>query len=122
VATHERIPIYDATAPIACTADGSEIAARIEQLERIHTQLERVERTPDGLLLHLPNRPDIEADVRQLVVDEKGCCQFWGFEVATTVDEIVLRWDGPPEVTAFMDDLLARLEGDEPITALDGFR
>lgn len=116
----KRIPIYDATAPITCTADSREIDARVEHLERMHRNLARVERSEDGVVLHFPSRPDIEADVRQFAMDEKGCCQFWGFEVVTSPDEIVLRWDGPPDVSAFMDDVLARLESDEPITASSG--
>jgi hypothetical protein len=116
----KRIPIYDATAPITCTADGNELAARVAQLERLHRNLARVERSEDGILLHFPNRPEIEADVRQFAVDEKGCCQFWGFEVTTSADGILLRWDGPPEVSGFMDDVMRRLEADEPITAASG--
>jgi DNA-binding transcriptional MerR regulator len=114
------IPLYDATASITCTADGSEIASRLQQIERMHTAVVRAERTEHGVLLHFPNRPDIEADVRQFTVDEKGCCSFWGFEVTVADDEIALRWDAPPTLDAFMDTLLDHLEGDEPITAASG--
>jgi hypothetical protein len=31
-----------------------------------------------------------------------------------------LRWDGPPSVAELMDRLQVHLEGDEPITAIDG--
>lgn len=116
----QPIRIYDATAPITCTADEQELAARVEHIERLHTELERIERTDDGVLLHFPKRSGIEADVRRFTVDEKGCCQFWGFEVTTTAEAVVLRWDGPPEVSDFMDELVARLESDEPITAASG--
>ena len=50
------IPIYDATAPIVCTAGSDEIPTRIGQLERMRTALVHVERTEHGLLLELPNR------------------------------------------------------------------
>jgi hypothetical protein len=72
------------------------------------------------VLLHFPNRPDIEADLRQFTVDEKGCCQFWGFDIAVSTDDLSLRWDAPPVLDDYMDTLLARFEADEPITAASG--
>ena len=114
------IPIYDATAPIACTASSDEISGRIEQIERLRADLTRFERTEHGLLLHFPDQPDIDADVRAFTVDEKRCCTFWGFEVAAEDDELTLRWDGPPDVHGFFEKLVAYLEGDEPLTAISG--
>jgi hypothetical protein len=116
----KSIPIYDATAPISCTAGAGEISARIEQIERMRDNLQRLERTADGLLLHFPNRPDIDAELRRFVVDEKGCCQFWGFDITTTGEQLTLRWDGPPTVEEFMDRLQAYFEGDEPLTEISG--
>ncbi len=116
----KTIPLYDATTPITCTADSSEIADRIQQIERMHTNLDRIERSEHGVLLHFPNRPDIEADVRQFTVDEKGCCTFWGFEVTVTDEVISLRWEAPPALHDYMDTLLARFQSDEPITASSG--
>jgi hypothetical protein len=114
------IPIYDATAPMVCTAGTDEIPVRIEQIARMHDSLQRLERTPDGLLLHFPNRPDIDADLRRFMVDEKGCCQFWGFDITTAGEQLTLRWDGPPTVKDLMDRLQAYFEGDEPLTAISG--
>jgi hypothetical protein len=111
------IPIYDATAPIACTASSDEISHRIEQIERIRTNLTRLERTEHGLLLHFSNRPDIDAHLRTFTVDEKGCCTFWGFDITTNDDELTLRWDGPPDVTDFVEKLITWFESDEPLTA-----
>jgi hypothetical protein len=111
------IPIYDATAPIACTATGPELAARIVQLEHMRTDLTRFERTEHGLVLHFPNRPAIDDHVRAFADDEKGCCTFWGFEVTATTDELTLRWDGPPEVNDFFERLVAWLSSNEPLTA-----
>lgn len=116
----KTIPIYDSTAPIACTAAGDEIPARIEQIERLRTDLKGFERTEHGLLLHFPNRPDIEAHVRKFTIDEKGCCTFWGFDVTTADDELSLRWDGPPDVNDFFEKLVAWLTSDEPLTAESG--
>ena len=113
-------PIFDGAAPVACTASSTEIPIRIEQVERMRTHLDRLERTPHGLLLHFRNRPDIEAELRRFAVDEKRCCTFWGFAVDTTDDELALRWDGPPEVDGFFEELVAFFAGDQPLTAFDG--
>lgn len=114
------IPIYDADAPITCTIGRDEIPERIELVERLRTNLDRLERTDHGLLLHFPARPDIDADLRRFAVDEKRCCRFWGFAVETTDGELTLRWEAPPTAV----DLLARIEhylrGDEPLTSISG--
>ena len=43
------IPIYDATAPIACTIGTDEIPGRIALVERLRANVQSVERTADGL-------------------------------------------------------------------------
>lgn len=116
----KTIPIYDATAPVACTATSDEIPLRIAQVERMRSNLDRIERTEHGMLLHFPNSPDIEADLRKFTVDEKGCCQFWGFDIATEPDELVLRWDAPPTLNDYITRLMTLFEGDEPLTADSG--
>ncbi len=62
----------------------------------------------------------VEADVRRFATDEKGCCQFWGFNVETNADVLTLQWDGPPEVADFLDRLHTFLLGNEPLTADTG--
>ena len=119
-ATMTAQPIYDATVPIVCTAGSDEVPTRIEQLERMRAALVRLERTEHGLVLRFPNDAAVEDDVRQFAVDEKGCCQFWGFEIDTRPDQITLRWDGPPDTADFLDQLHGYFVGDEPITALSG--
>jgi hypothetical protein len=114
------IPLHENTAPIVCTAGRDEIAQRIAQIERLRAALDHVERTEHGLLLHFSNDPTTEADVRGFAVDEKRCCQFWGFEIDATADSLTLRWDGPPDVADFLDRLHAHLLGDEPLTATSG--
>lgn len=46
------IPIYNATAPIACTIDPTDIPERIALVEGMRTRLALLERTDHGLLLH----------------------------------------------------------------------
>lgn len=113
------IPLYDETAPIACTISEDEIPGRIELVERMRSNLERLERTEHGMLLHFPVQPDIEADLQRFVVDEKRCCEFWGFEVVRGED-LTLRWDAPPSAGELVDRLEEFFTGDEPALALAG--
>lgn len=115
----KRIPIYDASAPVACTISDAEIPGRIELVERMRSNLDRIDRTEHGLLLHFPARPDVAADLQQFAVDEKRCCQFWGFEIVTG-DDLALRWDGPPAAGEILDRLDTFFRGDEPLADLAG--
>jgi hypothetical protein len=114
------VPIYDASAPIACTIGNHEIPERIELVERMRANLRAIERTSDGLLLHFPPTADIDADIRRFTIDEKRCCQFWGFTVKVDDRELSLRWDGPPATRALLDRLHAYFIGTEPLRDLAG--
>jgi hypothetical protein len=114
------IPIYDATAPITCTIRPEEISGRIQILERLRTNLRRLEHTEHGLLLHFDRRTEVEADLRRFAVDEKRCCQFWGFAVDASDDELGLRWDAPPDARTLLTEIAAYLEGDEPLPEIGG--
>ncbi len=97
------VPIYDATAPISCTLGEHEVADRVELVERLRISHTARERTEHGLVLTFPNRPDIDDDVRRFAAEEKRCCAFWGFDVTTHADMVVLRWDGPPDAADIID-------------------
>ena len=116
----QLIPLHDDTAPIVCTITTADIPKRIELIERMRVAMSTIDRTSTGLLLWFPDNPDVRTDLATFVVDEKRCCQFWGFDIVNQADTVALRWDGPPAV----DDLLDRLEAffttDAPISALDG--
>ena len=114
-----RIPI-DLDAPIACTATADEIPVRIDQVELLRDRLVSVDRTPAGLLLHFAPDPETEAHLQRFVVDEKGCCQFWGFEVSASPNDLALHWDGPPDAQPFLDELHHYFTSDEPLTAFTG--
>jgi hypothetical protein len=98
------IPLYDATAPIACTATGPELVERVAQLARWRSVLLGVERTAHGVVLRLPL--EWEHDVRRFVVDESACCGFWGFAVSVDDGSVALRWDAPPDAGPLLDQLL----------------
>jgi hypothetical protein len=114
------IPIYDATVPITCSATRDEIPMRMEQVERMRSHLDRIERTEHGVLLHFPNRPDLEAELRRFTADEKGCCPFWGFAITTRPDTVTLRWDAPPALDDYVTRLVAFFESTDPLTPESG--
>ena len=104
------IPLYDETAPIACTITDQEIPDRVRLAERLRDQLVRLEHTEYGMVLHFENHDDVEADIRQFAIDEKRCCQFWGFEVVRA-DSLTLRWEGPPDAREIVDYLADWFQG-----------
>lgn len=106
------IPIYDATAPIACRIGEAEIAGRVELLQRLREHHIDSRRTEHGMELTFPNRTDIDVDVRIFAVEEKRCCAFWGFDVTSDADTVTLRWDGPPDAAELVDRLHAYFGGD----------
>jgi hypothetical protein len=114
------IPIYDAAAPITCTIGRDEIPERIELAERMRQNLERLERTEHGLLVHFPDRPEVQADLARFALDEKRCCQFWGFAVDNTDGDLTLRWDAPPAANQLIAKIGAYFDGDEPLTSISG--
>jgi hypothetical protein len=114
------IPIYDETAPIACTITSSEIPERIEVIERMRAAMASLERTPTGLRLHFADAPAVRADLEAFALDEKRCCQFWGFAIEDEPGGVALRWDGPPAVDHLLDRLQTFFETDGPLDLLDG--
>jgi hypothetical protein len=116
----KRLPIYDATAPIACTIGEDEVQERIELFERLRTEHVRLDHTEHGVLLHFPVRADLEADLRRFAVAEKACCGFWGFEIERAGADLTLRWEAPPAAGEVVQRLVAYLDGDEPLTELTG--
>jgi len=116
----KELPLYDVTAPIACTITSSEVSDRILLVERMREAMTALDRTEDGMLLHFPAGPTLEAQIRQFAVDEKRCCQFWGFEVIAAPDTLTLRWDAPPSAQPLIERLEEFFLGDEPVTSIVG--
>ena len=116
----ERLPIYDAAAPIVCTIGAGEVQERIELFERLRNEHVRLDRTEHGVLLHFPNRPGLDTELQHFAEVEKGCCGFWGFEIGRTGPELTLRWEAPPAAGDVVERLVAYLDGDEPLTELSG--
>ena len=116
----ERLPIYDATAPLVCTIGAGEVQERIELFERLRLEHVQLDRTAHGVLLHFPARADVEADLRRFADAEKRCCGFWGFEIGRTGHDLTLRWEAPPAAGDIVDRLVAYLQGDQTLTAMSG--
>lgn len=116
----KQIPLYDETASIACTITGAEVPGRIELVERLREVATAVQRTEDGLVLQFPDTEAIRTDLSQFVVDEKRCCEFWGFDVVERDGGLALRWEGPPEVLSLLDQLHDYFTGTAPIWSLQG--
>ena len=114
-----RIPV-DETAPIACTASSEEIPLHIEWVEQMRTAHRAIERTEEGIVLHFAPEATTEALLQRFAVAEKGCCEFWGFEIDHTPQELTFHWDGPPGIAEYMDRLHAWFGSDEPLTAQSG--
>lgn len=114
----KRIPVFDATAPVACTLDEADIPDRLELMERLRAQVVAVEPDEHGLLLRFPRHHQVEVDVRRFARDEKRCCQFWGFEVGAGDDDVVLRWEGPPGTEGLLERIAACFRGEEPVSSL----
>lgn len=116
----KRIPLYDETKPIACTIEQSEVAARIELIEEMRKHLRTIERTEHGMLLRFPKRSHVEADLHRFSIDEKRCCEFWGFAIDSHGDELIFYWDAPPDASELVDQFVAYFSGDEPLSSISG--
>lgn len=112
-----ELPLYDVRAPVRCTIDGAEVEGRVALLELMRSEVQRVDRSPYGLVLHFPAGDALEAALRQFAVEEQACCRFWGFAVLTEPG-LALRWDGPPSAAELLDALEAYLRGTAPLTSV----
>ena len=117
----KRIPLYDETAPIACSLAPEDVPERLATIERLRTEHVGLDRTEHGLLLHFAPEPGLEAELRAFALDEKRCCSFWGFAVdASAADDLTLAWEAPPSAAALIDELESFFTGDAPAEILAG--
>lgn len=116
----QLLPLHDDTAPIVCTIGPDEKAERIAIINRMRASTTSIERTDTGLLLQFPRTDAIRADLDRFAVDEKRCCQFWGFAVVDGADDLALRWDGPATAGELLDRIERVLRSDEPVETIEG--
>ena len=110
------LPLHDDAAPIVCTIGDDEKADRVAIIERMRETATSIERTETGLLLQFPRDDAIRADRDRFAVDERRCCQFWGFAVVDGADDLALRWDGPATAGQLLDTIERVLRSDAPVT------
>ena len=72
---------------IACTLTPTEWPARLAELEALSAHLSSWTRSDTNLRLRFPARPDVEAQVRELMAREQGCCAFLSFTLQSVEDE-----------------------------------
>ena len=114
------IPIYDATAPIACTIGQRRGRRARRAVERIRTYIARLEHTDHGLLLHVPEPARHRRRHQALRRRREAVLRLLGLRDEREGGR-TLRWDGPPDVDDFFPrQLVAFFEGDEPLTAIRG--
>lgn len=116
----KQLPLYDAEAAIACTISDDEKPGRADSLLQMKSALPSLERTPDGMVLHFPSDAEIEQTLRQFAIDEKRCCEFWGFAVESSAEGVSLRWDAPPEAMSLIDGLEEFFTSDKSLSELAG--
>lgn len=117
--TDDSLPLYDPNAPIACSIQTDDLPDHISVLDQIRQAANDVSRTAHGVRITLPPSPGHRTLLQRFVEVESRCCPFWGIELQEG-DDLVLRWDGPPETSDFMDRLVDHLRGDAPLGALVG--
>lgn len=116
----KHLPLYDAEAAIACTISDDEKPGRIDSVLQMKAALTSLERTADGMVLHFPSGAEIEQTVRQFAIDEKRCCEFWGFAVESSAEGLSLRWDAPPDAIPLIDSLEEFFTSDKSLSELAG--
>ena len=116
----QLLPLHDDTAPIVCTIGPDEKADRIAIVNRMRVAATSIERTGTGLLLQFPRTDAIRADLDRFAIDEKRCCQFWGFAVVDGAYDLALRWDGPATAGELLDAIERVLRSDEPVETIEG--
>lgn len=109
------IPLFDQSEPVACSLSPAELDTRLAELGRLGAAVDSIERTATGALIGFHRAPDVAAALGRFVAAESACCRFWGFEIADGED-LVLRWDGPPEAQELLDQLLIHLNPEAPVT------
>jgi hypothetical protein len=106
----------DPTAEVACTLPVREVGKRLNALEDlVSDRLEDVSRSGDRLRIRIrrDGDPELEAQVSAWAIEEKGCCSFLGFEIASDPDAVTLDIIAPEGASATLEGIewIARTAG-----------
>ena len=105
------------TQPIACDVTVFTAAERVEHRDRarrLFTAVERLGEEPDGYAFTFAAAPDRELELARWIDNERRCCPFFRFEVASEADgRLRLRISGPEGAKQILRDGLAELTSKE---------
>ena len=100
--------------PIACSLTQAQYSDRLAAVQRIGAgAVISVWQRPDGARVTLRADDMLRREIDRLIDLENECCPFMSIVPASTDDEIMLDISAPLEVAPIVQDLVARLEGDE---------
>jgi hypothetical protein len=87
--------------PIACTLEGGAAKERVGRWQAILSSY-RIDRqlTTDTLLLRFRRDDEAERELNDLVVAERDCCSFLGWDLDRDGDELILRISGDADELA----------------------
>ena len=115
----KKIPLYDATVPIVCTPPTTRSPSASPSSSAC-APTSTGSNALGTVCCCIPCPTGHRRGAAAVHRRREGCCQFWGFEIDTSGEELTLRWDGPPNTAELMDRLLAFFRGHEPLTATSG--
>ena len=92
-------------APVACSLDGHDLAARIAWMEELNAR-QLLSRARHGPGLTLTYRASALEMVRELVANERQCCAFLDFDITSTGESVALTITVPAEHADSADALL----------------
>jgi hypothetical protein len=98
----------DPQAPIACNLPPGEFGQRLRALETIvGRDLIGISRSTNGLTLRFAkgDRADLEADLTRWATDEKACCGFLGFAIASEAGVVTMEVAAPAGAEPTLDGI-----------------
>ena len=98
------------TPPIACTLAPSEYRERLASIVRLARNALRGFKRRD-LALELRYAPEAASQVREMVRNERVCCEFLRFDLRETPQEVVLTIRAPEEARTVLETLFGQSGG-----------
>lgn len=90
--------------PIACSLDGGDIQARIEEWRALLTVVDTREAIPNGVRLRFgPGAPLVE--IARLAGAEFECCPFFSFTIGIDARGVVLEVSAPPDGQVLLESV-----------------